>query len=567
MNAGEAVYQGREGTGLAQVLNWKEYRPVQQKGIDPLQLQRFRLQQRAADDKKIEDFTKFDKGYEWFNEQHQRDANQLNQAIADDLNKGVSPEQAIASRRNIKDQISLQIKKGLSAAETYKRKKAEFNQVENLDVNRAIPFLNDTLFPEKDKDGKIDFNRIDENLAQSIEVHPSVFDAKGAVLGSASKIKNQIELGEVDPEMFRGNNGAFFEKKLDKWRFRVDPTTGQIADEVIDFYSNDPKVYDRILWDKIAQKEGVLADGRILQDERNKIDDLFNQERLNPKWAPDVKSEIRSYLNQVQGEVHRTDKTSAGRDLNPYANSGNSDIKASVIEGDKRQFRKFDEVATDQNGVTSYGQFSVPYNSGALSNLEGVYPGQVATFTGVKTDPNTGKPTATFTDKNGFELPPMEWNQETIARLNNVAKSKGESGSISKLINEVSTASKKQKNTYVDEPVLDQKTKDLEAIMFKKNDGEFDVNEDREGYAEKLNQFFKQNDIEATVDVDRNYGAQWLTGGPYIKINDEKFDLSESADKKKLKSFLYNLKPSKFSKESKVPNTPTQSPIPKGKVR
>jgi hypothetical protein len=547
MNAGEAVFQGREGTGLAQILNWKDYRPQQRQNVNPLQIERFMQQKRAADDKKIEEFTKFDKGYAWFNPTHDSQRADLEKSIRTDLdnNPTVSPERIASKYKDVKDQISFNIQKGLSAAETYKRKKSELTATDNIDMNRATSFLNDTLFPTKDERGQVDFEQIDENTAMQVDLHPSVYDAQKAVFGTANKIKSQIELGEVDPEMFRGNNGAYFEKKFDKWRFRVDKN-GKIASDVIDNFANDPKIYDRILWDQLAEKNGVLADSRITSAEREQIDELFTSERINPKNAPEVKAKIESWLNQIQGEVHRTDNVSAGRDINPGAGYGNP-VQASVIEGDKRQYRKYDQAKTDE--VSSYGQFSIPYNSNALSNLEGVYPGINATFTGVKTDPNTGKPVATFTDKNGYPLEPLTWDQETIARLNNVAKSKGEASGITKLISEVSQAEKKQKNTVVDTPALDQKTSELESILYSKKGDEFEVNEDRGGYINKLNSFLTNNGIKADVEVNRNYGLQWAGGGPFVSINDQEFDLSKGADKEKIKSLVYDLAPAKFSKE------------------
>jgi len=549
MNAGEAVFQGREGTGLAQILNWKDYRPSQRSGPDPIQMQRLMQQKRVADDKKIEEFTKFDQGYAWFNPTHDAQRAELEKNIRTDLdnNPTISPERITSKYADLKNQIKFNIQKGLSAAETYKRKKDELVKSENIDMNRATSFLNDMLFPSKDDRGMVDLNQIDENTAMQIDLHPSVFDAQKAVFSTANKIKTQIELGEVDPEMFRGNNGAYFEKKLDKWRFRVD-AKGKIAEDVIDNFANDPKIYDRILWDQLAEKNGVLSDSRITSAEREQIDQLFMNERLNPKNAPAVKSKIESWLNQIQGEVHRTEKVSAGRDINPNAGGYGNPVQSSIIEGDKRQYRKFDQASKDQ--VSSYGQFSIPYNSNALSNLEGVYPGINATFTGVKTDPDSGKPVATFTDNNGYPLEPLSWDQETIARLNNVAKSKGEASGISKLISEVSQAEKKQKNTAVDESTLNQKTNELESILYSKKGDDFEVNEDREGYINNLNKFLKDNGIEADVKVNRNIGLQWAGAGLYVTINNQEFNLKEPKDRERIKSVLYDLAPAKFSKET-----------------
>jgi hypothetical protein len=560
MTGGESVFQGREGTGLAQILNWQEFRPTQVPHAaiarqQQLEQQR-QKQQRAEDYKKIDDFMKFDKGYEYFNPDHQRDMSSLQGAFARDLDTGMSAQEAMSKYRGDRDRIQLQIQKGKSAHETYKRKLTELKEKENVDMSRAVPFLNDALYPAKDTDGYVNnFDAIDENRAMTTDLHPSVYDAERAVLGSANKIKNQIEIGEVDPEQFRGNNGAFFTKTQDKWRFRTDPKTGRIADDVVQFYadSDNGKIYDRILWDEIAQKNGVLSDNVILPDERNQIDEIFMREKDNPQHAPMVKSKIETWLNQIQAVTHRTDPVSAGRDLNPNGNGwGAQNTPPKLSEAETVQLAKDydaipntggnkDVIAVEGRGVDLQNYLKNTDEKLTLS-------GKTGNLIGLGIDPKTGERSIVLRGDKGYNgaypvqnVPFNDYNEKAITKyLSNMgvkAVDEWKKSPIKKLYRDESKI-----NEFVDEV---QKT--------------VKGNADDSGAADDLKKYLLDNGINVNeVSVDHS-NFPWTSDT--VTIDGESFDLNKTG-LEKMKKTVFNKNMLRFGtdKDTAKPAEPTITP-------
>lgn len=572
MNASESVYQGRENTGLAQVLNWHDPKPVNipWQAVQQLQYRQdqLRRQRRIDDDKAISDWMQVGKGHEYFNPTHERSLSTIQDKAFDMVhNQGLSADEAKMQLRGDHNKLALEIKKGLSAANTNQMIKGELAKQQYVDMRRSDQFVNDYTLPDKENGFVNDFNAIDENKAKLAGIYYGNHDAEGHVIGSASKIKNQITNGELNLDQFKGNNGSFFtyEKGAYKLRPETDPSLVKqgftIDHDLVNHYTTIPEVYNRIVWDKAAQdlhNEGVIqhegSTTRFTPQDRNLIDQRIHQDQQNPeafhkKYDFTVRKTVNDWLeNNVQ--THYTDQkaVNAGRDFNPNGNGYGATTIQSNIQKDPNLFQYNNLAETEkQGGVSSHGDGSVPFNSDKMSRLEGVYPGKLATFTGTRIDPKTGKAVANFTDQQGYPLPPLELTQDMRARLNNVAKSKGEGESISKVLSETDKIEKQGGKMYVDKSLLDEKTKDFEKLLFNKAE----ANDNKEGYVAGVKKFLGENGIDAEVEVDRNYGAQWIKGGPFVKIKDQKFDLSNDEDKKKIKEVLFNSNPSRFSTREK----------------
>lgn len=551
MNAGESVFQGREGTGVAQILNWQKYRPVQRRQADPLQLQRLRMAQRAEQDKQVDNFLRLGKPEQYFAVDFQKDYNNLQNEFRKALDSGMSADEAQRTFSPIKQQIELKIAKGISAADTYKRVKESLSDMDNLNSKRAEEFLRDYTFVEKNQDGTIqNYDEIDENIAQQVALHPSVLDAKGAVLRLAKNVKTQLETGEIDEEVLRGNNQNFFVKENNKWRFKVD-ANGRIADEVIDFYSKDDSIYDSILWNKIAKENNVFDDDRITRDERNKIDEMFDKVRLDPKYNTSVKDDIRSWLNSIQQEATRHTVQSAGNDKSDSNfglgfGFGSNSGEVALSDGD--MVVNDPEVAKN-SGLLGKKGGEISVRIPEFKKLKGIdpeAPGDEMDFLKMKINPESGKKEAVFVDKFGEEKS-FEASPRVLSILDNTKKSTESK----KVYGEFVKRSKdlKPQDINFDKDRFEKDTQELSDLIYKTGRAIPNKEAPQQEYVSQLQGWLEKRGIKSEISFDENW---W---NPDITIDGEKFDTAKPVDKKRLENLLLKKSKSYYGKEKSALKT------------
>lgn len=544
MNAGEAVFQGREGTGVAQILNWQQYRPQQRQQVNPLQLQRLRMAQRAEQDKQADNFLKLGKPEQYFAVDFQKDYNNLQTEFRKALDSGMSADEAQRTFGDQKQQIELKIAKGISAADTYKRVKESLADMDNVNSKRAEEFLRDYTFVEKNEDGTIrNYDEIDENTAQQVALHPSVLDAKGAVLRLAKNVKTQLETGEIDQEVLRGNNQDFFVKENNKWRFKVDDQ-GRIADDVIDFYSKDDSIYDSVLWNKIAKENNVFDDDRITKEERNKIDEMFDKVRLDPKYNAPVKEEIRTWLNGIQQEVTRHTVQSAGRDKtesNFGLGFGFGSNSGDVALSDGDMVVNDPEVAKN-SGLLGKKGGEISVRIPEFQKIRGIdpeAPGDEMDFLKMKINPESGKKEAVFVDKFGEEKS-FEATPRILSILDNTKKSTESK----KVYGEFVKRSKdlKPQDVSFDKDRFEKDTNELSDLIYKTGRAIPNKQEPQQEYVSQLQGWLEKRGIKSEISFDENW---W---NPDITIDGEKFDTAKPVDKKRLENLLLKKSKSYYGK-------------------
>lgn len=304
--AGESVYQGREGTGEAQI-----FRPFvdpygafvagqeQRRAGNAIQQEKFALQNQQKRNADLDKYINANIGKNpgWFQQENS----------VDELNKVRSTmEQAAFDNPGI-DARSLSVMYGNDRNEVLRRigKRTEIQkEIEQIRTGANSPnSLLDTnwITTQANRAYDSDIDKIDSGSIVGLQNHPRAFDAEKSIVNSVKSIASQSSYtGSGEPQDI--GFGIQIDGYTKKVRFKTDDK-GRVADETVDFVLDaNPNISQRLRWDYARQMAGVGDDTFATPEQMKKIQENFNQVRFSdsPEVVRHVRNKIRQSLEQLQ---------------------------------------------------------------------------------------------------------------------------------------------------------------------------------------------------------------------------------------------------------------------------
>jgi hypothetical protein len=186
----------------------------------------------------------------------------------------------------------------------YDEKLTSLKNLENIDQDAATGLMNMMI-------SKDDPYQVDRDVLQNIEQVPAIYDLNGMVADSVKDVKDQFRntiLGNIKDS----GVGLFMEIANNKMRFKdLDKTVDfllrgdDVTDQGIAQKSRGGVISDRIRW-QIAED---LAGSTDFYDVHRK----FKEIQYDPKYAPQVRNELKTILKQFQQEERDVDIQTLGK--------------------------------------------------------------------------------------------------------------------------------------------------------------------------------------------------------------------------------------------------------------
>lgn len=197
----------------------------------------------------------------------------------------------------------------------------EINNIYNEKI-QSLGSMKDIIDPEEAKRilnatmNKANPFEVDRSILENIEQIPAVYDLSSIVAKSVGGIKDQLR--QTSPgEIQSSPLGLFMEITENKMRFKdIDKTMDFIlrGDDVTDIGTqqkvNGGMISDRIRY-QIAEKELAEAGGN--PEDVTQVMDRFRKIQYDPKYAPQVRRELRTILEQFNQEERDVNIQSMGK--------------------------------------------------------------------------------------------------------------------------------------------------------------------------------------------------------------------------------------------------------------
>lgn len=191
----------------------------------------------------------------------------------------------------------------------YNEKIQTAGNIKNIDKEAFMGLMNSTI-------AKNSPYEVDRDILENIEQVPKIYDLNSLVAGGVADIKNQFR--KVTPgEMQSSPLGLFMEVTDNKMRFKdIDKTMDYIlrGDDVTDVGLNQKMngglIDDRIRWG-IAEQEVSRAGGN--PNDLGSVMNRFKQIQYDPKYAPQVRGELKGILEQLNQEDRSVKVQSMGK--------------------------------------------------------------------------------------------------------------------------------------------------------------------------------------------------------------------------------------------------------------
>lgn len=419
MEAGEAVYQGREGTGLAQILNWQQAKTPQ---YNPLIKQREERQQRESDLKRLNKDLELGLGSTHFNPFLVQKADAIRQKGKGIFANSNSYGEAQAGISDDISNFNRDAKLSLAATEELKRNKEAIYSGKDKFIRPGIAdqYNFDFYHPQSR-----DVNDVNWESGRNLLSHPGIDDPEGRIVAHAKALKEGISSEDIDVRnKIMGNNGQYVQKTGDSYHFKSNPD-GTVHNDVIKGYlmqenGRGSKNADGILWQTIAEDNGLDQ-----MHDRNKIDEIYLNTKNKIKEAPEsefsqkvqkkIMDKVRSIVEPLNYHKHTESLVSIGR--NPSARSagsgsGSFDARSAVSVGEGR-LKNYKDILSDRQIGYDTVAFQYPTTkeisfdpSGAYTQAGSKFKGNpVGKFSGMDVNPSTGKKEMVFKVKKPYTSP------------------------------------------------------------------------------------------------------------------------------------------------------------------
>lgn len=285
--------------------------------------QQLGLQQRKASDADMNRVMshKFEDPGERFRSWGQETINKANQRVMDvyQNNPNADPSMMRSQIVNIQGEADKELSTAKEINNIYNQKIQSLGSMKDIiDPGEAKRILNQTI----NKSNPFD---VDRSILENIEQVPAVYDKNALVANSVHDIKDQFK-NTTPGDIKSSPLGLFMEITDNKMRFKdIDKTIDFIlrGDDVTDIGSqqkvNGGLISDRLRYD-IARGQ-VASDGGNPEDV-GQVMTQFRKIQYDPKYAPQVRKELRGILDQFNQEDRDVNVQSMGKFKQTSLNEG-----------------------------------------------------------------------------------------------------------------------------------------------------------------------------------------------------------------------------------------------------
>lgn len=532
MNAGEAVFQGREGTGLAQILHWQDAKPInvpwQQIAMQKANERRLALEQQKMRDDYVDKLkTMKHEGRDYFAEE----------GTADIQNYLANYSTALGQSNDINSAGKATVDQLNEIQQNQAKQKASVELEKQVEQSiKADPFADDEFASTKIKEYNYPISKKTADLnmegLNNLVGSPRVFNKSKYVEAFVKPIKEM-----ADTQNYQGlmNTplGQYVVMEGNKARFgtiKDGKAVAEIPEGLIDVALNE-RYSDRIRFDLAKQqiqqgytdKNGnrIPPDPTVnekLEGDYGDILQRFNEIRYDKQYAPQVRDQVRKDLSAFN-QITERDAISGSMKYPSAGNGyGNQNTAPKISEGTVTRISKDANTVFKNNGLVAVEGPSVDLQ-GMLkaSDRKLTLADKTGDLIGFGPDPNTGKKSIIlrgkenkFTGKYDIQYAPFdEANRNAIVKYNS---------SLSKVADEYSKMP--EKNYHVDDEKIDGVVEQIKtAVKAGKDDSDTTT---------KLQQVLSENGIKVPADmieVDKTMFGK--LGTDDLKINGEKFPMNE----------------------------------------
>lgn len=295
----------------------------QQQATNRYRQQQLGLQQRKAADADMNKVLayKYEKPEDRFREWGQNIVNSGNQEVMDiyERNPNADPISLRSQIMQVQGAHQKKLDYGITTSKIFTEKQKSLDGMKDIvDPEESKRIMNQIISVD-------DPYKVNRSLLENIEQVPAIYDRNALVANSVSDIKDQFR--NVTPGDIQSSQlGLFMEIKENKMRFKdMDKTMDFLlrGDDVTDIgiqqKINGGLISDRIRYDIAAQE--VSKSGGDAQDV-TQVMDRFKQIQYDPKYAPQVRKELKSVLDQFNQEERDVDVQSMGKFKQESMNEG-----------------------------------------------------------------------------------------------------------------------------------------------------------------------------------------------------------------------------------------------------
>lgn len=388
MEAGEVVYQGREGTGGAQVFpmqhrslgDWVAGQVRQRQNLE-IQNRRYQHDMMKYRDSQIKDWenTKFDKPSPFYGEAIQKSMSEYLNHGNDLLNQGHDKADVRTATAPLRDVIDRQIKRSQNADNLYRMGKADLATQKNKDVAWTEQHLRNKLYSPDQNVDNADFD-----AAQNALNHPRATDFSKSVKLAADDIKNQVQMAAADPSIKDSGLGKYMIIDKGRARFGYTDKSGKMVpginddliQHVVDKFGDgeNNELGKSIKW-QMAKEATEKSLGRPVDEHIDEPAIMNNYKAItNPNLDPSIRTGIQTEFknrlrNKVKGELTQLQQQSDETVVHGLGQYPSSWTNPNTPKAEDYAIR--DQQITDlQNPFSNAGELT-PETEATLGTLVG----------------------------------------------------------------------------------------------------------------------------------------------------------------------------------------------------
>lgn len=550
MEAGEVVYQGREGTGGAQIFNMPKsglgdfvVRQAQLRAANKLKQQQMEQETARYENKELNDY------YD-------------NLKTPGTIDPILRP-QIEAATGNIREETMRMRKQGLTSNEIRSAISPKYQNVLNMAAKadkigtiakdlheraKSDPAVNqEWVRPEINKithGGLID--DIEPEKAEDVLNSGYAIKRPVAIQLGLKNVRDQIETrinnGEVENDI-----GKFYEFKNNEFRFKK--TNGKYDDGLINMvFDSDPRIVKNIALEfseNLLRESGVTPDRGKIESvaERVMNGDYTNDPVLMKKWEDAKYKGVADTVDQLQTQRQMTTYQSAGR-YPTNSNSGDGAPQTTKVGDGDNNLTDYSSIPS--SGKIGYDNLAFGYSGNEkaipFSETKGGESDQTGMFSGLRTNPKTGVIEMEFittspgtTQKNVVYAPYDEKTYQQVRTALPPAKRK----ELDAKKNQFDQDFNGRKEYKLDDTKLSQ---DVDAITdyYKENEANVGTEEFNKGFTELINKL----GLDKTAKSNKTF---WWFNPNELTIGDQTIEVT---NKEKLKQVLYDSQKGRYKKQA-----------------
>lgn len=417
------------------------------------------------------------------------------------------------------------------------------------------------------------------------------------------RIDQEVQAGNFIPGYYnRKLNDRYFDGKYAKLSSEIPSdheeiykdskgyNVASIVNRFMDSLPDQINAHETEVWGKLGitydiqktkDKLGLQFDpqGKVILDPRtNKpaiamTDEVFLMAKSNPYLKQIVDDNLgenaplpqqREFLTQLlkgQNPVDIQNSKQLGFKY-PENNGDGSGQSASIVGAGDNALKTYENIGSDKQ--IGFDSISFGYSSPVsipFSNSQGGAADQTGSFSGLRTNPSTGKKEMEFVTTKPYgtpgekEIKYVPYDEKTFQQvLNSLPKNKRDE--LRKLKGDFETQYANKKEYVLDESKLNSDADQITKF--------YDQNKDQVG-SDAFNSGFSE--LINKLGLDKNAKSNktfWWFNPNELTIGDQTV---QAGDKEKLKQVLYNLQKGKYKKQKGQSAETNPGLIPQGKVR